>query len=291
MKKIIFLLIPFILAAGGKRPARDLAFEPDDSRDVFRYLSWFEGDYQTGYQPNRELAQTQLKAWEGEPPKEEDTEQYLSYLALLDASSGKSKAESLIKDYLTRHPRELRAVFLLGVHYLRIRKDELANYFFNQLEKSPDFVWKSLLYNNLGMIALRDNNRDEAIGYFEKATEAQPRIAAPLANLGSIYLKGRNYEKAYEVFKKAHEVDNQFEDAVLGLGSALEGLGKFEEASKQYEDFSNDHPKALSVVYNRSLILGNRLNKTADAAQLMLRYIQQGGKETAKAQKIMKKWR
>ena len=174
---------------------------------------------------------------------------------------------------------------------MRLKKRELAGYFFAMLEKDPAFAWKSLLYNNLGMLALQDGNRFAALGFFEKAIKAEPPTAAPYVNLGSLYLQSHSYADAQTLFTRAQEIDGDFDDAALGRGSALEGMGKFEDAHKVYVDYLASHPDALSVLYNDSVILGNRLKQRDMAAQQLLRYIQRGGKETAKAHEIIQSWR
>jgi tetratricopeptide (TPR) repeat protein len=259
--------------------------------EVARYLAWFEGDTQTDYQVNREVAQAKLSEIEKNPPAASSSESYLEYLSLLDASGKTTEAEKKIKAFLATNPDDKRGVFLLAVHYWRLNKKELTTYFFNQLEKDNTFPWKSLLFNNLGMLALQDKNRQLALSYFEKATKAEPQTPAPLVNLGSLYLQSRSYSVAEPLFAKASRMDNEFEDAALGWGISLEGQGKFEEAHKVYSQFMENTPSALSVVYNDSVLLGNRLNRKEEASQQMLRYIQRGGKETAKAQEIIQNWR
>jgi Flp pilus assembly protein TadD len=258
---------------------------------VFRRDAWLEGEVQTGYEPDRNLAEEKLKKTESSVPDQADTEKYLEYLSLLDASGRASKAEAEIKAYLFKHPHEKRALFLLGVHYMRAKKKDLAQYFFSQLEKDAKFPAKSVLFNNLGMLALGDGNRPEAIEYFEKATKAEPPTAAPFVNLGALYLQSHSYADAEKMFTRAHEIDGDFEDAILGLGSALEGLGKFAEAHNAYTSYMQGHSDALSVLYNDATILGNRLKQKELASQEMLRYIQRGGRESAKAHENLQNWR
>lgn len=291
--KCLWLILPAILSACTTTPSTREAASVGNgtpTAPVHRYLAWLEGDYQNNYEPSREVAAQRMKRWEGEVPSVENTDEYLEYLSLLDATNPR-EGEGKIKSYLAKNAGEKRAVFLLGVHYMRARMQEMANYFFNQLEKDNSFAWKSLLYNNLGMLALRDGNRVQAMDYFEKALGAAPRIAAPYVNLGAIYLQGRNYADAEKTFATAVQVDGEFEDAVLGLGSAQEGSGKFAEAWETYKSFIDRNPGAVSTLYNASLVLGNRLGRTADAEALMQRYIQRGGKETAGAQKMIEIWR
>lgn len=256
-----------------------------------RYLAWYEGDYQNDYQVDRAVAEKRMGELESKEPNLSQTDEYLEYVSLLDAHGNYGEAERKIKDFLDKNPGDKRGVFLLAVHYWRVGKKELTSYFFTQLEKDPSFVWKSLLYNNLGMLALQDKNRHSAIDYFQKATKAMPPTAAPLVNLGALYLKSRSWSQAEGVFAKAVDLDPEFEDAALGLGIALEGQGKFQEAHNVYDKYMNGHPGSLSIVYNNAILLGNRLGKKEEASQLMLRYVQRGGKETAKAHEIIQSWR
>ena len=242
------------------------------------------------YRVDRDIASSKATELEGKVSPS-DPDKYLEYLSLLDSSGKTAEAEKKIKAFLSENPNDKRPVFLLAVHYWRIQKKELASYFFNQLEKEATFPWKSLLYNNLGMIALQEKNRNQALSYFEKATKSSPETAAPFVNLGSLYLQSRSYVPAEAAFTKARSLDDDFEDATLGLAVALEGQGKFEEAHKIYSNYMNQHPNALNMVYNDSVLLGNRLSRKEEAAQQMLRYIQRGGKETARAQEVIQSWR
>lgn len=298
IKTVAFLTLALVISAcsspggGARKPNEWPGARPRvENEGPVRYLAWLEGDYQTGYEANREVAASRLAELESKPPPETDAEAYLEYISVLDAAGRHTDVEKKLKTYLTKFPDEKRAVFLLAVHYWRVNKKELTSFFFNQLEKDADFPWKALLYNNQGMIALQEKNRVQAIGYFEKATKEKPATAAPLVNLGALYLQSRSYAAAEGLFRKAIDLDESFEDAALGLGASLEGQGKFEQAHQVYADYMNRESSSLSVVYNDAVLLGNRLSRKADAAQMMLRYIQRGGKETAKAQEILQSWR
>ncbi len=256
-----------------------------------RYLAWYDGDYQSDYKVDRAVADSRLAQLEGKPPTVAQPDEYLEYVSLLDADGRHPDALKKIRAFMETYPKDKRGVFLLAVHYWRVQKKELATYFFHELEKEQDFPWRSLLLNDLGMIALQDKNRPVAIDYFEKATKAQPATAAPFVNLGALYLQSRSWSAAEQVFIKARSLDEDFEDASLGLGVALEGQGKFEEANSTYAAYMGNHAGARSVLYNDAMLLGNRLSRKEEASQMMLRYVQSGGKETAKAQEIIQSWR
>lgn len=278
-------------ASTGERTPASTADAGSRPTGPYRFLAFVEGDYQTNYEPNRRLADDELEGFSGGEPDKKNADKYLAYLATLAASSRRNEAEKKIKEFLAEYPKDKRAAFLLGALYLRSGKKELASYFFNQLEKDADFPWKSLVYNNLALMALDEKNRPLAINYFEKATQSEPKIAAPFVNLGSLFLQSRSYGAAEKLFKEARSLDEKFEDATLGLGVALEGQGKFDEAYALYKDYLDDNRGASSVLFNAAVILGSRLDKKQEGAELLQQYLQRGGKESAKAHEILQSWR
>lgn len=258
---------------------------------TYEYADWFDGESSTDFDPYRKILSEKLEESESDKEEPLDNEKYLDYLAMLDAGGKKGSVEAKIKAFIAKNPDEKRGLFLLGVHYMRTKRKELASHFFGVLEKDPQFSWKSLLYNNLGMMSLQDKDREKAMSYFDKAVNAEPAIAAPRVNLASFYLQSKSYADAQPLFKRALELDKDFEDAALGLGLCYEAQGKFNEAHKVYSDFYDAHPNALTVLYNDALILGRNLGKKEEASEIMLRYIQRGGKESAKAHEMMQGWR
>jgi len=207
-------------------------------------------------------------------------------------STGKAgQVQGAIKKYLIRYPEDKRAVYLLAADYLRQGKKDLAQYFFDQLEKDSAFPWIGLINNNRGMVALQEKNRVQAVGLFEKATQQPPSESSALINLGSLYLEGYGFKDALPLFEKAVELNSNNEDAILGLGLSYEGVNEPEKAAKAYDQFISDNPNASQALFNYSILLGNVLKQREKAAQMMLRYIQRGGKEAGRAHEIMKTWR
>jgi len=237
------------------------------------------------------LNETELKKASDSAPALDEKEAYLNYLNQLSARGKDPKLEGLIKQYLYRYPEEKKAVFLLGVEYLRAKKKELASYFFNQLEKDSQFEEKSWIQNNLGMLAWQEKNKYQAQDLFEKAVQDSPSTPYAHLNLGSLYLEGYGFKDSVPLFEKASEALPNNEDAALGWGLALEGTEKYDEARKVYQNFVSENPNATQVLFNYAILLGNRLKQREQAAQIMLRYIQRGGKESARAHEIIKSWR
>jgi tetratricopeptide (TPR) repeat protein len=236
------------------------------------------------------LSEKELKNSPQTAPSMDDKDEYLTYLGQL-AEKKEPKLEGLLKAYLYRYPEEKRAVFLLAVEYLRTKRKELANYFFNQLEKDPKFEWRSWIQNNLGVLAWQEKNRYQAQDFFEKATDQKPATPYAALNLGILYLEGYGFKDSVSLFEKAASSLPQNEEAALGLGLSLEGVGRFEEAGKAYQRYTSENPNATQILFNYAVLLGNRLKQREQAAQIMLRYIQRGGKESGRAHEIIKSWR
>lgn len=258
---------------------------------TYEYSSWFDGDNSADLEPYRKILSEKIQESENSETDSTDQGKYLDYLADLDATGKQTQVETKLKSYIAKNPDDTRGVFLLAVHYMRNKKKELANHFFKKLEKDEKFPWRSLLYNNLGMLSLQEKDREKALAYFDKAINAQPPIAAPRVNLGALYLQSKSYGDALPLFQRALEIDGGFEDAALGLGTCLESQGKFDEAHQIYSSFAESHPNSLAILYNDATVLGKYLGKKEEASELMLRYIQRGGKDSARAHEMIRGWR
>lgn len=229
--------------------------------------------------------------WEGKAPEAKDVDNYLAYLASIDTAGRSAEVDKRLRTFIAENPKDFRAQFLFANHCWRIGRREMARFFYSKLEKEEDFPWKALVFNQYGTIALDEKRMNVAMDWYEKAMEAGPNYAPVFVNLGSLYLESGSHRDAEVLFLRASQMDDKWEDVVLGLGGSLEGQAKFQEASKAYADFLSDNSDALQVMYNHALILGNRLNERVKASQVMMQYLQRGGKDTVRAQKILGTWR
>lgn len=257
---------------------------------TYEYMAWFDGESAEEQAAYRSIVSEKLEEVDSDDSDFSRPDKFLNDMAIAD-SKGKKGIESKLKAFIAKNPTDSRGQFILAVHYMRNKRKELALHLFSQLEKDSKFPWKSLLYNNLGMLSLVDKERDKALAYFEKAVASEPPIAASRVNLGALYIQSKSYAQAQPLFAKALEIDPDFEDAVLGLGACLESQGKFDEVHKLYSEYASGHPESVAVLYNNAVILGKHLGKREEASELMLRYIQRGGKDKGKAHEMIQGWR
>ena len=147
--------------------------------------------------------------------------------------------------YLTRsialNPAQGDALYLLGTAYIGLAAPANKNNDKQLLERGRDFLIKSLnyttdkgIYNNLGFIAIRNQNYDEAISRFENALGCDPKSADSLNNLGIVYYHKKIYDKAEYYYKKALKMNPYFLTAANNLGDLYSKKNDFEKAIKYY---------------------------------------------------------
>lgn len=92
----------------------------------------------------------------------------------------------------------------------------------------------AVVWNTLGLIDLRKKNITNAIGNFRQAIDLNPQFNEARLNLAAISLKFRDYKTAEENFRSVLAAQPKNYEAVIGLGVALRGLKKIDEAEQQY---------------------------------------------------------
>jgi tetratricopeptide (TPR) repeat protein len=79
------------------------------------------------------------------------------------------------------------------------------------------------VYNNLGLIYLKLDERRMALGQFQKAVSLKADFAPSLFNIGAMALSYRDYEGAEKVLSKATELDPNSYESFLAYAYALDG--------------------------------------------------------------------
>jgi tetratricopeptide (TPR) repeat protein len=79
------------------------------------------------------------------------------------------------------------------------------------------------VYNNLGLIYLKLDDRRLALGQFQKAVALNKDFAPSLFNIGAMALSYRDYESAEKVLSHATEIDPNSYEGFLAYAWALDG--------------------------------------------------------------------
>jgi tetratricopeptide (TPR) repeat protein len=116
----------------------------------------------------------------------------------------------------------------------------------------------SPVYNLLGLILLRAQRVTPALAEFRKAVGINPNFLEAHMNIGAVTLSFRDYKSAEDSFAKALTLNPDKKtrgEALVGLGVALRGQRKFQEAMKKYEEARKLDPSNVDIVYNMGILL------------------------------------
>jgi tetratricopeptide (TPR) repeat protein len=91
-----------------------------------------------------------------------------------------------------------------------------------------------MVYNTLGLVALRRKSVSQAIANFRRAVEMDAELHEARMNLGALSLNYRDYKTAEDNFRAVLAAQPKNYGAAIGLGVALRGGKKIDEAELQY---------------------------------------------------------
>jgi Flp pilus assembly protein TadD len=125
--------------------------------------------------------------------------------------------------------------------------------------------------------ALRaSGQRSQAVAVFEQATIGHPSNKALLAGYGRALADNGNFQQAFDVLSRAHSPDNPDWRILSVQGTALDQLGRHDEARRYYASALKIMPEEPSVLSN--LGLSYVLSKDLPKAEEVLRRAYAGGK-------------
>src|SRR5450631_3671660 len=116
--------------------------------------------------------------------------------------------------------------------------------------------------------ALRANGqRSQAVAVLEQATIAHPGNRALLAGYGRALADNGNFQQAFDVLGRAHSPDNPDWRILSVQGTALDQLGRHDEARRYYASALKIVPEEPSVLSNLGLsyVLSRDLPKAEEA--------------------------
>jgi tetratricopeptide (TPR) repeat protein len=107
------------------------------------------------------------------------------------------------------------------------------------------------VFNNAGLVYLKQNMPDEAIRAFNISIERDPAHAAvAYSNLCLAYLRKSEYLKAVESAKKALELNPYADEALFNLARSLALAGQDDDAIKAYEKYLKVNHKTADAYLN-----------------------------------------
>ena len=131
------------------------------------------------------------------------------------------------------------------------------------------------IYNTWGLIRLRRGDINDALRYFQRATELDSSLYEAQMNFGQITFSFRGYEDAQRAFQRATELRPRSYEAAVGLGSALRGLNRVDEAKAQYERAIQLDANRPEAYFNLAILYNDYMSGAVPDLQQALRYLDQ----------------
>src|SRR6185437_10660874 len=111
------------------------------------------------------------------------------------------------------------------------------------------------VFNNTGNVLAQLGRYDEAISWYDKALDLEPKSVGTLSNKGVTFAQQGRYDEAISWYDKALGVESTFSPALLGKGNALVKLSRFDEALEYYDKNLEINPKDVKTWYNKGCAL------------------------------------
>ncbi len=169
------------------------------------------------------------------------------------------------------NPAQGDALYLLGTAYIGIASPAGSAIDVEKLKAGKDLLLRARnyasdkgIYNNLGFIAIRKNELDDAIIFFEKALGCDPKSPDSLNNLGIVHFHKGALEKSEFYYKKALKFNPYFITATNNLGDLYSKKNMFETAEAEYlkvlnlpvDEIINENLKRNIFNFNAATVSG-----------------------------------
>ena len=177
---------------------------------------------------------TKALPWPGVTESFEFARNYLSYGSIFFQRGYFEQAESSFRQALLDDPASAEAFYGVGSACLNLGKAAEARANFQRATELapsyPDTLPNA--WNNLGLLAAREGQTDEAVGYFQQALKLDPDHLVALENLGNAYRQQKNWEQARKVLEHALAVSPADPESNYSLGMVF---AQTDDTARAYE--------------------------------------------------------
>ncbi|HUN61159.1 MAG TPA: tetratricopeptide repeat protein, partial [Candidatus Sulfotelmatobacter sp.] len=193
---------------------------------------------------------------------------YLSFGFVFYERGYYQQAEQFYRQALKDDPSSAEALYGLGSAYLQLGKASEAHDCFERALKLAATYPGTLpnCWNNLGILAARGGNYDEAIQDFQRALQIDPEHTIALQNLGSAYRQTKDWAQAKSTLERALALSPEDAEANYSLGMVYAQQNDMEHAYDYLQKAIAARP-AYPEALNNLGILYLRTRRPAEAIQ------------------------
>jgi len=168
---------------------------------------------------------------------------------------------------LSKNPYDPQALNALAIHHITKAEWGAARLLLEKaLEKNKDVAG---LYNNLGVISLREDNLEAAYTYFKTAYAKDPKNANVLNNLGSIYVKYLDYGRAERMIEDAYSYMSDSPSVTNNYAIIKRVQGQYDQAAALYKKILDKDPRNVSTMLNYAILEIEYMKKYDDGVKLL----------------------
>lgn len=194
--------------------------------------------------------------------KASDGERMLIQANEAGANANPTKQKEILEKLVAAYPNDERAHFNLGGYYFGQQDYQQAiSHYKKATELAPDY---STAFNILGYAYRQNEAYSDAENAFKKYIELIPNDPNPYDSYAELLLKMGRFDEAITQYNRALAIDSNFVNSHFGIAAALAYKGKASEAQAELQKMTQ---KARSDGERRTALFGQMV-VAADSGKL-----------------------
>lgn len=170
---------------------------------------------------------------------------------------------------LSEDEKNFNALNKLGVYHLDRGQFVLARIIFERALKL--YPKKAELHHNLGMVALKEKQKQEAILAFEKSLDYNKKYLPALVSLSSLYLENRNL-RALPLLARAYDLTEESRNwfkVANNYAVSLAWAKEFKKARKVYRKIRRKNKATSLSMINYAILLMEQFGDYSEAEEVL----------------------
>jgi len=165
------------------------------------------------------------------------------------------EAVDVFLDYLGKRPDDAKAVNRVGLAYFKLEDNENA---YTYLMKVVDAGFATQpTYFALGVLKEKEDKWEEAISFFDKASEIKSDALGVWYHKGLCYMQLGQNDKALPCLERELSLDPRNENALYSRGMILGDIEKYAEAIRCFNEVLLINPKRVDALVARGNVYSN----------------------------------
>ena len=203
----------------------------------------------------------------------DDMDLHVASIGVLVRQGRLDEAEASAKRALGINANAQAIYANLALIYIQQDRLELGKFIINRAFNFVDGAQENAhLHAYLGRIFYLEDHHFEARASYEKALELDPELLDAMIFLSEVHLDNRAYMAMVPLLEQAVEVAPKDASIHMNLGIGYRGLGKFEEAEKEYRRVIELSPGRAEPFLNLAILYGDHQKKYDEAMEILVQY-------------------